>query len=55
MSWAMSSDGNLQANLRNKLRKKLGDLITEKQQVEERIREIEKQIDLVRNNTTQSG
>ena len=47
----MSKNTDSQANAKNELCTKLKDLVVEKQQVKEQIRETEKQIDRLQNNT----
>jgi uncharacterized protein Yka (UPF0111/DUF47 family) len=51
----MSENSGSQANSKNELSEKLKDLLVERQQVKEQIRETEKQIDRLQNNTSQSG
>ena len=51
----MSESGKAQARSKDELCEKLRDLIVEKQQVKEQIREIEKQIGRLQNDTNQAG
>jgi hypothetical protein len=51
---AMSRINGSQAASKNELCEKLRDLVSEKQQVQEQIRETEKQIDRLQNNTKSS-
>jgi predicted nuclease with TOPRIM domain len=50
---AMSQNDASQATSKNELREKLKDLVVEKQQVKDQIRETEKQVDRLQNNTNQ--
>jgi uncharacterized protein Yka (UPF0111/DUF47 family) len=51
----MSQNNGSQANSTDELCEKLRDLVVQKQQVKEQIREVEKQIDRLQNNTNQAG
>ncbi|WP_446877481.1 hypothetical protein [Phormidesmis sp. 146-33] len=51
----MPENSSSQANSKNELSEKLKNLLVERQQVKEQIRETEKQIDHLQNNTSQSG
>ena len=51
----MLENSNSQATSKRELCEKLRDLVVEKQQVKEQIRETEKQIDRLQNSTNQAG
>ena len=51
----MSENSSSQATSKGELCEKLRDLVVEKQQVKEQIREIEKQIGRLQNDTNQAG
>ena len=51
----MSRNNGSQATSKDELCEKLRDLVSEKQQVQEQIRETEKQIDRLQHNTNRAG
>ena len=51
----MSENGKAQVRSKDELCEKLRDLVVEKQQVKEQIRETEKQIALLQNDTNRAG
>ena len=51
----MLRNNGSRATSKNEFCEKLRDLVVEKQQVKEQIRETEKQIDRLQNNTNQAG
>ena len=51
----MSRNNGSQATSKDELCEKLKDLVVEKQQVKEQIRETERQIDRLQNNANQTG